>query len=56
MITVDNYEVETCGKRDTITEDLKALVEYFSDSHLCELESLIIQELKNRDAKNNISN
>ena len=23
MITVDNYEVETCGSRDTVTEDLK---------------------------------
>ena len=56
MIAVDNYEVEVCGKRDTITEDLKALVKYFTDSRLYELHTLITQELKSRDAKNNTSN
>lgn len=56
MITVDNYEVETCGNRDTIMEDCKALVHYFGDSVLDELHNLIIRELRNRYAKNNSDN
>lgn len=56
MITVDNYEVETCGSSDTITADLMALVKYFNNLRLYELHSLIIRELKERDAKNNTSN
>ena len=55
MITVDNYEVELSGSFDTITEDLRALVKYFNNLRLYELHSLIIWELKERDAKNNTS-
>ena len=56
MITVDNYEVETCGSIDTVTEDLKVLVNYLSSTLLYEMHVLVIQELKDRDAKNNTSN
>lgn len=51
MIVIDNNNINSCGGREIIRQDLNYLIHELSSSLLMELHAEIIRELKRREGK-----